>query len=494
MVKHIFYKGDIFRSGCDTLAVLVKEKKYELIENIDKKFDNIFKHSVEIGDFKGETGEVILFYVNINGIKRYVVASMGDEGLEGLRIAVANIVSKVKDYSERLLIYIPDIGIDYSYAIEQSVISVEMTLYDPGNRYKAKEKKEVKLKEVYYSVMDSGDYSKEIEKGIILAEAVNYARDIANAPSSEMDPDRVEEEAKKLAKELGLKIKVLHRKELEKQGLNGIIAVGRGGSSEPRLIILEYKGSNRDSWDIAVIGKTVTFDAGGLDIKTAEGMYNMKFDKSGGAAALGIIRAAAKLKLPVNLVIALPAVENMPGPNSYRPRDVIRMYNGLTVEVGNTDAEGRITLADALAYIEKNYRPKEIIDLATLTGAIVVALGNHAIGLFSNNDELARELTEVGEIVGERLWRMPLWKEYYEQLKSEVADINNVGGRPGGAITAAAFLSKFIENTAWAHLDIAGTAWVQQHGPKKPYYPKGATGVGVRLITYYIMRKYGLQK
>ncbi len=491
MVIHRFYIGDILRSGCDTVVALTREKDIELIKNIDERFGNLFKKIVEMGDFKGEVGETVLFYPvsNVN-VKRYVIASIGNEDLEGIRIAVSNAILKVKDLSERTLIFIPkDLVPNVADAIEQSVISIELSLYDAGSKYKVVERKEIKIKEIYYCSNDEADYGHKIDKGLKIARAVNYARDIANAPSSIMNPEGIEEEARKLAKEYGLTIKVYYYEDLKKLGLNGIIAVGSGGGVKPRLIVLEYHGREEDKWDLAVIGKTVTFDAGGLDLKSPEYMANMKFDKSGGAAALGIMKGLAELRLPVNVVAALPAVENLPGPKAYKPRDIIRMYNGLTVEIGNTDAEGRIILADTLSFIEKNYGPKRIIDLATLTGAIVVALGNYAIGLFSNDDEFADELINIGNYVGEKLWRMPLWKEYYEQLKSDVADINNVGGRPAGAITAAAFLSKFIENTRWAHLDIAGSAWVQQTGPKKPYYPKGATGIGVRLILYYLFMK-----
>ncbi|RLG77453.1 MAG: leucyl aminopeptidase, partial [Thermoprotei archaeon] len=237
----------------------------------------------------------------------------------------------------------------------------------------------------------------------------------------------------------------------------------------------------------AVVGKGVCFDAGGLDLKSATSMHQMKFDKSGASYAAAIAYATAKLGLKINLVALLPLVENLPSGKSYKPLDIIKMYNGLTVEVHNTDAEGRLILADSLAYAEKNYHPETIIDLATLTGSIIVALGNQGAGLFTNNEDLKNKLLRVAEETGERVWPMPLWKEFYEDLKSDFADIKNLGiGRAGGAIAAAAFLSKFVEKTKWAHLDIAGTAWVQEEGPRKPYYPKGATGYSIRLVLKYL--------
>ncbi|RLG84463.1 MAG: leucyl aminopeptidase [Thermoprotei archaeon] len=483
------FKGSPFDAKTETIAVIIKGKDMGKAWWIDEKLGNLFRNAVDYGDFSGNVGETILFYPS-KLFKRYIVSSLGDEGLEGFRISVASVIDKVKNVSRDLVIYIPDdLGISLDDAVEQASLTIMLTLYDPSEKYKFKERKEYKLKRILINPSISKDHYEElIKRGITIGKAVNYARDIGNAPSSEMNPDNIEKEAMKLAREYGLKLRVYRGNELEKLGLNGILSVGKGGGHEPRLIILEYKGRDDDKWDLAIVGKTVTFDAGGLDLKTAQGMQDMKFDKCGGASVLGILKAVSELKLPVNIIGVLPVVENLPGPKAYKPRDIIKMYNGLTVEINSTDAEGRIILADALSFVEKNYNPKEIIDIATLTGAIVVALGNHAIGLFSTDDELANSLIETGDYTGERLWRMPLWKEYYDQLKSDIADLSNIGGRAGGAITAAAFLSKFVNNKKWAHLDIAGTAWVHEAGPKKPYYPKGATGIGVRLIVYYILK------
>ncbi len=490
MVSIGLYKGSPLDAPVSTIAVLIKGKDASPILWIDEKLGGLLRQAIDAGDFKGETGETILFYPTSTRFTRYIVASIGDEGLEGVRQAVASIVNKVKNIAPDIVIHIPhSLGVDLGDAVEQAACIIPMALYEPGGKYKAKTKKKIALKQVLLNPgVEANGLEERVKRGVIIGEAVNYARDIANAPPSIMNPDGIEAEARNLAEKNKLGIKVFREEDLRNLGLNGILAVGSGGGSSPRLIILEYRGRDSGEWDIAVVGKTVTFDAGGLDLKTAQAMADMKFDKSGGAAVLGVMKAVSELKTPVNVLGVLPVVENLPGPKSYKPRDIIKMYNGLTVEVNNTDAEGRIILADALAYIEKNYKPKEIIDLATLTGAIVIALGNHAIGLFSKDDDMAEKLIKTGLYTGEKLWRMPLWKEYYNQLESEVADISNVGGRAGGAITAAAFLSKFVEDTKkWSHLDIAGTAWVQEMGPKKPYYSKGATGIGVRLITYYIL-------
>ncbi|MEM2470056.1 MAG: aminopeptidase, partial [Nitrososphaerota archaeon] len=237
-----------------------------------------------------------------------------------------------------------------------------------------------------------------------------------------------------------------------------------------------------------IVGKAVTFDSGGISIKPSEKMEEMKYDKAGGAAVVGVLEAVASLRLPIRVIGLIPCVENLPSGTAYRPGDIIRFRNGKSAEIISTDAEGRLILADALSYaVEKN--PKAIIDLATLTGACIIALGTHASGLFTNNQEIAEKIKRSGERTGERVWQLPLWKQYKEQLRSDVADLKNVGGRPAGAITAAAFLSEFVGETVWVHLDIAGTAYTQETSESKSYIPKGATGVGVRLIVDYLINE-----
>ncbi len=488
------FKGGLEELDVDSLILVLgkKDDKPYIPDEIDKFFDNMISKVIETGDFKAEESEVTLLYTP-KKIKRLVLAGVGSSpSYETVMSAIAGSVNKLvstKAVKAGVKIYVSGDGFKAEKLVMHSIIIAEMTLYEPGEPYKTKDKKEPMLKELVFMVDEdiSGDV---VDKAKCIADAVNYARRIADAPASSMNPEKIEEEAFKLAKEYGLNIKVLHMDDLEREGLNGIIAVGRGSAVPPRLIILEYRGREENDWDYAFIGKTVTFDAGGLDLKTAAGMADMKYDKSGGAAVLGIMKAVASLKLPVNVLGVLPAVENLPGPTATKPRDVVKMYNGMTIEVGNTDAEGRIILADAIAYIDKNYKPKLIIDLATLTGAIVIALGNYAAGLFTENDELAEKLYRIGMEIGERVWRMPLWKEYYDQLKSDFADINNIGGRAAGAITAAAFLSHFVsDKKKWAHLDIAGVAWVQDGHPRKPYYKKAATGYGVRLLTFYLLEE-----
>jgi leucyl aminopeptidase len=319
-----------------------------------------------------------------------------------------------------------------------------------------------------------------------LAHAVNYARDIANLPGNIVWPAVLADYARQLAKECGLKCTVLAKKELERGGFGGLLAVGGGSSREPHLIILEYSGhqpSTIPHRPIALVGKAMTFDTGGISIKPADHMDEMKFDKCGGVAVLGILRAAAQLKLPVNLLGVIAAAENMPSATSYRPGDIVTSYpgkekRGVTIEVLNTDAEGRVVLGDALAYARER-DPQVIIDFATLTGACKVALGDYAAGLFGNDDALIEKLRDAGHRTGERCWPMPLWQEYRDLIRSDVADHKNQGPRYGGAITGAAFLQNYVGTTPWAHLDICGTAWTTE---ERAYLAKGATGYGVRLL------------
>jgi leucyl aminopeptidase len=318
--------------------------------------------------------------------------------------------------------------------------------------------------------------------GQILAEATNFVRDLCNHPSNVVTPSRLAEEARAIAKEFGLTCRVIERDEAESLGMGAYLSVARGSQEPPKFIILEYAGGKKKESPVVLVGKSITFDSGGISIKPADKMEQMKTDMSGGATVLGTIKALAQLQLPVSVVGILPATENMPSGTAVKPGDVVRAMSGRTIEVINTDAEGRMILADALAYAAR-YKPSALVDLATLTGACVVALGNRATGVMGTNPKLIERLIKAGEHSGERVWELPLWEEYQEQIKSDVADMKNVGGRGGGAITAAAFLQKFVGNYPWAHLDIAGTSWSDE---VRPYTPKGATGVGVRLLIQWL--------
>lgn len=318
----------------------------------------------------------------------------------------------------------------------------------------------------------------------IIAESANYAREIANLPGNVVYPAVLADYARQLAKECGLKCTVLAKKQLEAGGFGGLLAVGGGSAREPHLIVLEYNGAGTSRKPVALVGKAITFDTGGISIKVADKMEDMKFDKCGGVAVLGILRAAAKLKLPVNLLGVIASAENMPSATSYRPGDIVTSYRGtdkrgVTIEIINTDAEGRVVLGDALVYARQR-DPQAIVDFATLTGACRVALGPFAAGLMGNDDALREKLIAAGNRTGERCWPLPLWQDYRDVIKSDVADHRNqpppVGG---GAITGAAFLENYVGTVPWAHLDIIGPAW---RTDESGYLGKGATGYGVRLL------------
>ncbi|MDP6613163.1 MAG: leucyl aminopeptidase [Candidatus Hydrothermarchaeota archaeon] len=322
-------------------------------------------------------------------------------------------------------------------------------------------------------------------RGKIIAEAVNYVRDIVNSPGNEATPRMLAEEAQKLTGKR-ISCKIMEKAEIKKLGMGAFLGVAQGSAQPPKFIILDYNPRNNGG-TIILVGKAITFDSGGISIKHSTKMDKMKYDKAGGAAILGVIHAASKLHLHQRVVGLIPATENLLSGSALKPGDILTSADGKTIEIINTDAEGRLILADALNYA-LGYKPKVIVDIATLTGACVIALGNVASGLLGNDEGLKRGLKKAGEATGERVWELPLWKEYEEQIESDVADIKNVGGKDGGAITAASFLNKFVEGSAWAHIDIAGTAWNEKD---KPYAPKGATGIGVRLLIEFLRRREG---
>jgi len=330
-----------------------------------------------------------------------------------------------------------------------------------------------------------------MNRGCRAALAACSARDMANEPGNAWTPDRFAAYARKIARKSGMKCTVLDKAAMKKLGMGGILAVNQGSAEPARLVILEYRTKKKNS-TLMLVGKGLTFDSGGISLKSAAGMEDMKYDMCGGAAVLAAMQAVADEKpKAVNIIALVPATDNMSGSAALKPGDIITHYGGTTSEIISTDAEGRLILADALAYGLDRFKPDAVIDLATLTGAVIIGLGHHRTGLLANNDELAARIDSAGQKSGEPLWRLPLGPEYTKQLRSEVADLKNVGGRPAGAITAAAYLQEFIGDTPWAHLDIAGTAW---NFTKKTYVPKkGPSGIGARTLLALIRNWKPLQ-
>ena len=320
---------------------------------------------------------------------------------------------------------------------------------------------------------------KAARRGEIAGAAANLAREIGNRPGNLLYPATLAAECRRIAREDSLKITILDEKQLERRGFGGLIAVGKGSIRPPRLIILRHDGGPRGERPIALVGKAITFDTGGISIKPADRMEEMVFDKCGGMAVLGAMAGIARLKLKRNVVGIIASAENMPSASAYRPGDIVKTYDGTYIEIINTDAEGRVVLADAIAYARKDCRAQAVIDLATLTGACVVALGEYAAGLWSSSQSLQEALLAASGKTGERLWPMPSYDEYTDQIRSDVAALKNTGGRPGGACTAAAFLRSFAGDTPWAHLDIAPVAYTTK---ARPDMARGATGFGTRTL------------
>ncbi len=321
--------------------------------------------------------------------------------------------------------------------------------------------------------------SQGVKRGEIVAQAVSLARDLSNSPGNDINPSYLAETAKQIAKKTSLKCKILSQDDMKKLKMGCLLGVAQGSAQPPVLIMLDHAPNGASETPVVLLGKGITFDSGGISIKPAANMEDMKMDMSGGAAVLGAMQALAQLEHPRRVVGLVPASENLPSGEAIKPGDIIRAMSGKTVEVINTDAEGRLVLADALSYAVEHLKPERMIDLATLTGAVVVALGAHATGMMGTDEDMMAILKTSGEHTAERVWQLPLFEDYSKQLKSDFADIKNVGGREAGSITGGAFLKEFVGDVLWVHLDIAGTAWTKS---SQPYIPKGATGVGIRLL------------
>jgi leucyl aminopeptidase len=348
--------------------------------------------------------------------------------------------------------------------------------------YKSKKGKKNHLKSIHIM----GKLDKQIiNKAQVIGESVCFARDLGNHPANILTPTYLANESKRIAKAKNMKCTVIDVSKFEKIGLGSFYGVARGAKEPAKMIIIEYNGGNKKQKPIALVGKGVTFDTGGISLKPPARMDEMKFDMCGSATVMGVMNAVSILQPKLNMVFAIGATENMPGSDAQRPGDIVKAYNGKTIEVLNTDAEGRLVLADVLSYVNKNYKPAYMIDFATLTGAVLVALGNRASGLMGNDEKLINKVKKSSKATDEKVWELPLWPEYTREIKSPYADLKNIGNAGlAGTITAGAFLKEFVGDTPWCHLDIAGTAW----GPKEPaYQPKfGATGVAVRLVYHLI--------
>ncbi len=461
-----------------------------ILTEINKLLDGAIDRIIKKKGFNGEFGQVRL----INTLKKLscehvLLVGLGkrDEfGLEQLRRA-SGIAARVlrDDGISTFATTLHNISAKKATLREQAQAVAEGTILGAYHFSKFKTVNREKIKDIKSVFLLEAEKAAEegAKAGKIIADCQNYARDLINEPGSSMTPARLAEEALSL-KKFGVKVVVYDKKGIEKLGLNGLLAVSRGSAEEPRFIVIEYKKGNGPL--TAIVGKGLTFDSGGLDLKQPQFMADMHGDMAGGAAVICAIRALAMLGVSANVVGIVPCAENMPGCHAYKPNDVVAAYNGKTMEIGNTDAEGRVVLADAIGYAEKNYKPKYIIDLATLTGACVIALGYFSAGLMSRDAALANRLKLAGEASGEMLWELPMWDDYREIVKSEVADVKNIPGGKGyeaGPIAGAWFLQHFVEKTPFAHIDMAGPAWSIE---RRHYLEKGGTGFGVRLLVEFL--------
>jgi len=376
---------------------------------------------------------------------------------------------------------LPVNGRDDAWKIEQAVLAVMDGMYHLDKLKSEPPKRKRALVKVVVHVSDPSEaFAAEAAMGraTAIAEGVTLAKDLGNLPANICTPPYLAERAQELGSLHGFDVEILDRVDIEKLGMNAFLAVAGGSRQPPKLIVMEYHGARRDSRPVVLVGKGITFDTGGVNIKSSADMEQMKFDKCGAASVFGALRAAALMKLPLDVVGIVPAAENMPDGNAMKPGDVVTTMSGQTVEILDTDSEGRLVLSDALTYAEK-YEPAVVVDIATLTGAIVSALGEIATGVFSNSDELVREMVEAGDRAWDRAWHMPMWREYQETFKSNIADFANVGPHGDCAITAACFLSRFTKRYPWVHLDIAGTA-------SKSGEDNGATGRPVALLVHFL--------
>ncbi len=482
--------GTLPKEPCEIGALYLFEDAplSPIAEALDKALDGAISSLIKKGEFKpGVNRSYLLHTYGKVPVKRLLLEGLGKEkefSPDKLRQATGMAAHEARylGLKDLTLSLHPTVLNDVSKTSQSIVEGALLGLYR-FERFKHPEEPEEKkeLESVILLVEDAKQLEAAKEgarRGEIISEATCFTRDLVNLPPNEATPAMLARTAKEMAMELGLKFKAWRGLDaLEKLGMGGIVSVGRGSSNPSQFVTLEYGRKGRGD-TIALVGKGVTFDSGGISLKPWKDMDKMKGDMAGAAAVLGTIRALAKLKIPLHVIGLLPLAENMPSGTASRPGDIITCLGGKTVEIITTDAEGRLIVADALAYALR-YKPKAIIDLATLTGACVVALGNFASGLLGNNEELKKRLKEAGEASRERVWELPLWDEYDELMKSDIADMKNAGPGVAGAIVATCFLKKFVEGYPWVHLDIAGTAWADKNGP---YWREGGTGVGVRLL------------
>jgi leucyl aminopeptidase len=483
--------GKFYDVEADALVVTIYEgEKAEdgALKELDERTGGVVSAILGTDEMRGKQNDT--FYVYRPGTiraERLLLIGAGkreDFSLDTIRKVTGSAARLLRSKGARSMAILRRSQLEIGNSAQAAVEGALLGLFEP-DMYKTESKEERRIDELILLAATPGSedaLAQGVERGRIIGEAVNFARELSNEPSSTLTPTELAERAKETSTRFGLDIDVLDETRMKELGMGALLGVARGSDEPAKLIVLRYSGNEADSNTIAIVGKGITFDSGGISIKPAEGMEKMKYDMSGAAATLAAMRAIAQLKPRANVIGLMPTTENMPSGRAYKPGDVLRAMSGKTIEVINTDAEGRLILADAISYARKLGATK-IIDLATLTGAVSIALGTINVAILGNNQLFVDEVRGAAREVGERFWQLPMDKDYRDLIKSDIADIKNSAGRNAGTITAAYFLREFAEDTPWVHLDIAGTAW---ENDRKPYMSKGPTGVAIRTLVNYV--------
>ena len=482
------------RSACVVVGIFEPRKLTLAAELLDNAAHNHLSEIIRRGDMEGKAGSTLLLH-NVPGTlcDRVLLVGLGKEKEFGDKEYAEAIRTAVRTLNETGAfdgtLFLTETGVrkrNSAWRVRQASIAAQEVVYRFDQFKSKKDKVRRPLRKLTFVVDRRSELAaaeEALSQGQAIADGMTLCKNLGNLPGNVCTPTLLAETAQNLAAEHKIDCEILERDEMAELGMHSLLSVAQGSRQAPKLIVLKYKGDKPDAKPIVLIGKGITFDSGGISLKPAPEMDEMKYDMCGAASVLGTLKAVVGMKLPLNLTVIVPAAENMPGGSATRPGDIVTSMSGQTIEILNTDAEGRLILCDALSYAAR-FEPDTVIDVATLTGACVIALGHVASGLYANNDALARELIQAGEEAHDRAWQMPLWNDYQEQLKSPFADMANVGGRAAGSVTAACFLSRFTRKYVWAHLDIAGTAW-------KSGTDKGATGRPVPLLVHFLLKRTG---
>jgi len=483
------------KRGALVVAVLEERKLSPAAQAADETSGGALTRAMSGTRFTGKAGQMLDVLVPAgHECDRIVLAGLGKAAEADERA--------FQDWGGRALAHLANSGLKDALLAVDNLDGVALTAEEAAanvalgarlrsyrfDKYRTKEPKDQKpsLKKVQLAVADPKAAQKLFTPMDKVADGVFFTRDLVSEPANILYPKTLAKEAQKLA-DLGVEVEVLDEKEMKKLGMGALLGVGMGSDHPPRLVVMQWKGGKEGDKPLAFIGKGVTFDSGGISIKPAANMEDMKWDMAGSGVVVGLMKALAGRKAKANVVGIVGLVENMPSAKAQRPGDIVTSMSGQTIEIINTDAEGRLVLADALWYCQDRFKPKFMVNLATLTGAIIVTFGNEIAGLFGNDDPLAEKISKAGEAVGEKVWRLPLGSAYDKLIRSDAADMKNVGGRGAGSITAAQFLQRFVNNVPWAHLDIAGVTWSKED---KPTVPKGGTAFGVRLLDRFVADNY----